>query len=328
MAKNRAREGEKATKDLFQGKTYEELTKWSDFHARQYDAALGRWFGVDPQNQFASPYLAMGNNPVMFTDPDGEFVPLVIAGAALVGGGLNLWSNADKIKDWKSGLAYFASGAIGGALSVGTPGLGGSLTSFSNIGIDIATGNLPDLSNPLEAAKYVGFKALEGIGTAGVGSLTKAGVNGLKSIGNGPGLLRSFSVSGKMTGNMAAGYLLPEATLTLTRVPASQVAANAARIAAKGGTSVLGHYPEYVTLAKSLGAKRFNIPTNIWEGMRTAEKWGANQKFLDRMILRGDNIRLATPLSQVKPGSFYQQELNYLFGKGYKVSSNGLWLVK
>ncbi|MCH7401832.1 RHS repeat domain-containing protein [Belliella kenyensis] len=56
---------------------HEELTGWYDFHARQYDAALGRWFGLDPQDQFASPYLAMGNNPVMGIDPDGEFVFLI-----------------------------------------------------------------------------------------------------------------------------------------------------------------------------------------------------------------------------------------------------------
>ena len=62
--------------------------------------------------------------------------------------------------------------------------------------------------------------------------------------------------------------------------------------------------------------------------MTAAQQWGANQKFLDRMILRGDNIRLATPLNQVKPGSFFQKELNYLFDKGYKASSDGLWLVK
>ena len=28
---------------------YDELTGWHDFHARQYDATLGRWFGTDPQ---------------------------------------------------------------------------------------------------------------------------------------------------------------------------------------------------------------------------------------------------------------------------------------
>jgi len=93
-------------------------------------------------------------------------------------------------------------------------------------------------------------------------------------------------------------------------------------------TTVIGHAPQYTKLASKLGARSFNVPTNIWEGMSSAEKWAANQKFLDRMIMRGDNIRLATPLDQVKPGSFYQMELNYLFGKGYKVSNNGLWLYK
>ena len=98
--------------------------------------------------------------------------------------------------------------------------------------------------------------------------------------------------------------------------------------AAKEGTTVLGHYPQYVKLAESLGARKFQIPTNIWNKMSAAEQWTANTKFLDRMILRGDNIRLATPLNQVKPGSFFQKELNYLFDKGYKVSSDGLWLTK
>jgi RHS repeat-associated protein len=98
--------------------------------------------------------------------------------------------------------------------------------------------------------------------------------------------------------------------------------------AAKTGTTVLGHYPEYVKLAESIGARRFQIPTSVWNKMSAAEQWTANTKFLDRMILRGDKIRLATPLNQVKPGSFFQKELNYLFDKGYKVSSDGLWLTK
>lgn len=99
-------------------------------------------------------------------------------------------------------------------------------------------------------------------------------------------------------------------------------------VAAKTGITVLGHYPQYVKVAETIGARTFQIPTKIWNKMTPAQQWEANQKFLDRMILRGDNIRLATPLNQVKPGSFYQKELNYLFDKGYKVSSDGLWLVK
>ena len=97
---------------------------------------------------------------------------------------------------------------------------------------------------------------------------------------------------------------------------------------AKGGTTVLGHYPQYTKLATQMGARHFNVPTNIWNKMTPAQQWTANQKFLDRMILRGDNIRLATPLDLVRPGSFYQMELNYLFGQGYRVSSNGLWLIR
>ena len=41
------------------------------FALRQYDPIIGRWLSPDPYGQYASPYLAMGNNPVNFIDPDG-----------------------------------------------------------------------------------------------------------------------------------------------------------------------------------------------------------------------------------------------------------------
>ena len=43
------------------------------FNLRQYDARLGRWQTPDPYGQHPSPYLAMSNNPVSFTDPDGGY---------------------------------------------------------------------------------------------------------------------------------------------------------------------------------------------------------------------------------------------------------------
>jgi hypothetical protein len=112
-----------------------------------------------------------------------------------------------------------------------------------------------------------------------------------------------------------------------TRITAA-MARLAERGAVKGGTTVLGHYPQYAHLATEIGARRFNIPTHIWNRMTETERWAANQNFLDRMISRGDNVMLATPINQVKPGSYYQRELNYLFDKGYKVSPNGLYLIK
>ncbi len=44
---------------------------WYDFAARSYDPQIGRWMQPDPLMQHNSPYLAMSNNPIIFTDPMG-----------------------------------------------------------------------------------------------------------------------------------------------------------------------------------------------------------------------------------------------------------------
>ena len=51
-----------------------------NYHARHYDAGVGRFLGVDPARQFASSYVYVGNNPINHTDPTGsiEDVPLVL----------------------------------------------------------------------------------------------------------------------------------------------------------------------------------------------------------------------------------------------------------
>lgn len=52
--------------------SYDSLTGYYDFLARSYDPALGRFFAVDPANQFSSPYTGMGNMPHIGIDPDGR----------------------------------------------------------------------------------------------------------------------------------------------------------------------------------------------------------------------------------------------------------------
>jgi len=62
--------------------------------------------------------------------------------------------------------------------------------------------------------------------------------------------------------------------------------------------------------------------------MSDAERWAANQKFLDRLIARGDNVRLTIPKSSVRKGSILEQEIEYLIKRGYEVSPDGIWLIK
>ena len=60
-------------------------TGWSHFELRELDPTMGRWTSVDPAGQFFSAYLAMSNNPVSATDPDGGWV-----------WGAGLWNNLIK----------------------------------------------------------------------------------------------------------------------------------------------------------------------------------------------------------------------------------------
>ena len=113
---------------------------------------------------------------------------------------------------------------------------------------------------------------------------------------------------------------------------ASPIAGRLGPLAAKGiateGKTVLGHFPEYKQLGESLSARTFNVPEAVWNKMPEAERWGANQKFLDRMISRGDQVILSTPLDKVRPGSYFARELEYLGSKGHVPSADGTRLIK
>lgn len=130
------RDGEYQNRYLYQGKEFDEETKLQDFHARQYDPALGRWFAVDPQNQFASPYLGMGNNPVMMVDPDGEFIFTVLA-AVFAPALLPMAIQADigwisgGISSKQNGGSFFEGAMVGGMFGI----VNGALSMISPIKI-------------------------------------------------------------------------------------------------------------------------------------------------------------------------------------------------
>jgi RHS repeat-associated protein len=49
----------------------DEETGYNQFQLRLYDSRINRWLTTDPYNQYHSPYMAMGNNPLKTIDPNG-----------------------------------------------------------------------------------------------------------------------------------------------------------------------------------------------------------------------------------------------------------------
>jgi hypothetical protein len=66
--------------------------------------------------------------------------------------------------------------------------------------------------------------------------------------------------------------------------------------------------------------------------MTDAERWAANQKFLDRGLASGDTFVLTTPIEASREGSWYWKELEYLMSQaqryGYRLSDDGKRLYK
>ena len=62
----------------FQGEWSEEEEETDElaFQLRMYSPVLGRWLSPDPARQYASPYMALGNNPTRYIDVRGDRVSL------------------------------------------------------------------------------------------------------------------------------------------------------------------------------------------------------------------------------------------------------------
>jgi len=114
--------------ELFLGRGYtghEHLPYFGliNMNARLYDPALGRFLSPDPYvqapdfTQSFNRYSYCMNNPLKFTDPDGEiaWIPLLIVfGAGFAGGYV---SHGVASQNWGMNAVY--SGLVGGALAIG-----------------------------------------------------------------------------------------------------------------------------------------------------------------------------------------------------------------
>ncbi|MBP3252799.1 MAG: RHS repeat-associated core domain-containing protein, partial [Prevotella sp.] len=99
-----------------------------NMNGRLYDPLLGRFLSPDnyvqqPDNsQSFNRYSYCLNNPLKYTDPDGEWIHILIGG--VIGGVANLTSKAinGQIHDIGDGLAAFGIGAAVGAIGAATGG--------------------------------------------------------------------------------------------------------------------------------------------------------------------------------------------------------------
>ncbi|WP_321299036.1 RHS repeat-associated core domain-containing protein [Marinifilum fragile] len=92
---------------LYTGKEFIDSlgVNWYDYHARYYDPEVGRWFAIDPSLQAASPYMAMGNNPMIYIDADGRTWKIFEKiGDVAEGAWDGFWMVANDIRKWGESL--------------------------------------------------------------------------------------------------------------------------------------------------------------------------------------------------------------------------------
>jgi RHS repeat-associated protein len=152
----------------FQGDYSEEEdeTGWDEFYLRNYDPQIARWINKDPLNEFASPYIGMGNNPIKNVDATGGSIswltPLLtstIAGATI--GALTAQNNGEKW--WQGAIVGGISGAgVGLSLDyafdlVPTEG---NTTLWSYLSNSVITANVNILSKTAQGENFnVVFKS-------------------------------------------------------------------------------------------------------------------------------------------------------------------------
>ena len=114
-----------------------------NMNGRVYDPFLARFLSPDPYvqapdySQNFNRYSYAFNNPLKYTDPDGEWVHLVVG--AVIGGVVNWAANGAKFN--AEGLKYFGVGALAGGLAAGVgAGIGAALAGNVAAGGGFAAG--------------------------------------------------------------------------------------------------------------------------------------------------------------------------------------------
>jgi len=190
-----AERGSAASSWLFRyaGKPWDADTGLYDFGARLYDPALLRFVTPDPARQFASPYVFASNNPLNMVDPSGNLamwaqgiVGLVMVALAIGGIALSVATFGAAAPEVAAGETALAGATVTGESVAGAGAeMGADLTlteGGATAASEVSTGAgavpMPPLLSTQSAS--IGQNALYILQSAGGGSLTGAGLNGLQ----------------------------------------------------------------------------------------------------------------------------------------------------
>jgi len=116
-------QAEKLISFRFIGQLWDEKTGLYQMHSRWYDPSMGRFYSIDPDRQFASPYIYGGSDWVNYIDPEGGWSWGTFA--AIAGGIVLAVAGA---------IITVASGGIASPLGAGLVMLGGTFLVGAGIG--------------------------------------------------------------------------------------------------------------------------------------------------------------------------------------------------
>jgi RHS repeat-associated protein len=157
-----------------------------DFHARMYDPATARWLVPDPAAQFANPYLAMGNNPVVGVDPDGRFViaPIIIGAAigAFIGGMQADRTGGNWVKGAITGAFMGALGGVLGQIPIMSQGFGFLRGALSGSVNGLVGGGITGGVNALLTNQNVFRGIISGAATGAVFGGVFGGIQGVRQV--------------------------------------------------------------------------------------------------------------------------------------------------
>ena len=94
------------------------LSTQTIFAGRYYDSAIGRWLSVDPKaNKYPgwSPYNYALNNPLIYTDPNGDTVVVNNIGYIIRN------DKTDNLVYMQNGKSFTQIGELGGTIDINIP---------------------------------------------------------------------------------------------------------------------------------------------------------------------------------------------------------------